>query len=141
MINSRQKSLGFTLLEAMVAVVVMTMGLFATYSWINVNIQSLIRAEQVVDQEILIEELIEELLLTDFSEVDSGEVQSGFQSVRWSAGMVEKRSGVNARGIVGLYDHRLYEIRIDVYSNGVQVGEHFVRLVNSEQVREPNLPL
>ena len=36
---------GFTLLEAMVAIVVLSMSLFASYSWIDVSVQSLARSE------------------------------------------------------------------------------------------------
>jgi len=141
MFSNYQRNLGFTLLEAMIAIVVVTMGLFATYSWVNVNIQSLVRAEQVVEQEILIEELIEELLVTDLSRIDSGQTETGAQSLRWTAEPIERRSGVNSIGIVGLYDHTLYEVRVAIYSDNIQVGEYSTRLVDSKQVRQPKLPL
>lgn len=136
-----RNNLGFTLLEAMVAIVVLTMGMFAMYSWVNVNILSLARTEQIVAQEILIEELIEELLITDLATISDGEVQANGQSIKWSAEVVERRGGVNTRGIVGLYDHTLYEVNIEIFSARRLVAEHTTRLVSSEQVRQPNLPL
>ena len=60
---------GFTLLEAMVAIVVLSMSLFASYSWIDVSTQSLVRSERILSQEWLVAEFLERMAIVDLFEV------------------------------------------------------------------------
>lgn len=128
---------GFTLLEAMVAIIILSTTMFAIYSWVNVSIQTLVRAESVLEQELLIEELLEELRMTNLDKLREGSVASGHLSLHWSAIPNESRSSFNDQGARGLYDHTLYDISIDVVRSNEFVAGHVTRIVTSERVRDP----
>ena len=68
---------GFTLLEAMVAIIVLSMSLFASYSWIDVSVQSLVRSEQMFAQELLLNEFSERLAIVEIQDVRRGDMKIG----------------------------------------------------------------
>ena len=132
---------GFTLLEAMVAIIVLSTSLFASYSWIDVSVQSLVRSEQIFVQEMLINELLERLAIVEFEEVDGGDIQIGKYTLVWSAEPVEIRKGVTKTGFEGLYEHTLFDVDVGVILGGQLVAEHETRFVATKQVREPEYEL
>ena len=132
---------GFTLLEAMVAIIVLSTSLFASYSWIDVSVQSLVRSEQIFVQEMLINELLERLAIVEFEEVDGGDIQIGKYTLVWSAEPVEIRKGVTKTGFEGLYEHTLFDVDVGVVLGGQLVAEHETRFVATKQVREPRYEL
>ena len=128
---------GFTLLEAMVAIIVLSMSLFASYSWIDVSVQSLVRSEQVFAQEMLVNEFSERLAIVDLQEVQQGNMQIGEYTVFWSAEALETGDGVTLWGREGLYTHTLYNVEVGVRQRGQLVAEHKTRFVSTKQVRQP----
>lgn len=137
----KNKERGFTLIEAMVAIIILSSSLFATFSWVNVGIETLVRAENTLEQEVLIDELIEQLYVTNLSDVRKGRLERGVLVLEWQASPVDSRSGVNNRGVRGLYDHTLHELKIDVLRGGNKVGSHRTRMVTSRRVRNPQFEL
>lgn len=130
---------GFTLVEAMVAIVILTMTLLATYSWINVSIEMLIRTDEVLTQELLIDELMEEIYLTDIDSEPSGKLERGEVLVSWDAEPRDVKSSKNQRGITGFYDHTLYDIEVEVYNGTERVASYTTRQVTSRRVRDPRV--
>ena len=128
---------GFTLLEAMVAIIVLSMSLFASYSWIDVSVQSLVRSEQVFAQEMLVNEFSGRLAIVDLQDVQRGDMQIGEYTVFWSAEALETGDGVTLWGSEGLYNHTLYNVEVGVRQRGQLVAEHKTRLVSTKQVRQP----
>lgn len=141
MISLSAREFGFTLVEAMVAIVVLSMGLFAAYGWISVNINTLSRTENVFRHQKAVSEAIESVRI-NLADTSNGEVQTSDFVVVWQAEKLEGKSGVNRREIQGLYDHRLYSIRFDVFSlDSNLIASHVTRMQVSEMAREPQLDL
>ncbi|MBO6658535.1 MAG: prepilin-type N-terminal cleavage/methylation domain-containing protein [Pseudomonadales bacterium] len=130
---------GFTLLEAMVAIVILTTAMFATYSWVNVSVQMLIRADEVMTQEILLDELVNRLHLIDLERERSGELSLDGLVAEWHAQPLLSREGKNTRGFTGYYDHHLHVVDILVKRNDQKVAEYSTRLGTYHRVREPRL--
>ncbi|MBO6702761.1 MAG: prepilin-type N-terminal cleavage/methylation domain-containing protein [Pseudomonadales bacterium] len=132
----KTNQLGFTLLEAMVAIVILSMSLFATYSWINVSIQTLQRSSEVLTEEVLINEVLDRLVIHGDQDV-GGRLYKGDQSLEWEKILVEKKQGKNNIGSTSFHDHTLYDIKITLKKDQRKTVVHQTRLVESVQVREP----
>ena len=133
----RFKQKGFTLIEAMVAIVILTMSLFATYSWVNVSIEMLVRSDVVMAQELLVDELLDDLSLAG-PDVMQGEIFRDNLRLVWRADALEVEKGRNNLGSLGYFDHTLFEITADVYSDETLVATYRTRQVRSVQTREPS---
>jgi len=129
---------GFTLVEAIVALVVLSTALMATYGWIQVSVEMLIKTDEVTNQEIGLGQLVANLQSIDFAKQSDGEYDYGDLSFSWIAKPYEKeRPGRNVLGRKGAYDHTLYVISIVVLKGASQVANYRVRLVDSVLVRPP----
>ena len=133
---------GFTLVEAIVALVVLSMSLMATYGWIQLSAEMLIKTDEVSIQEVGLNLLVEELQGNDFSEQTGGEYKYGQLSFNWVAEPYEEtRVGRNGLGLQSSYDHTLYVISIMVFRDVTLVASYRLRLVNSVLVRPLGLGL
>ena len=129
---------GFTLVEAIVALVVLSMSLMATYGWIQVSVEMLIKTDEVTNQEIGLDQLVGNLQSIDFAKQSAGEYDYGELSFSWIAKPYEKeRPGRNVLGRKGAYDHTLYVVSIVVFRGVSRVANYRVRLVDSVLVRPP----
>ena len=128
---------GFTLLESMAAIVILTMGLLATYGWIDISVRSLVKVNEVTAQELIISEFLENLSITNLETTRQGRVMFKERTLEWKARPIETKSGVNNIGFVGLYDHTLYNIDITLKNSGRPVGHFSTRYVTTRRVREP----
>ena len=131
---------GFTLVESIVALVVLSMSLMATYAWIQLSAEMLIKTDEVSSQEVGLNLLVEELQGNDFSEQTGGEYEYGQLRFNWVAEPYEEtRSGRNGLGRKGAYDHTLYIISVEVFRDVTLIANYRLRLVNSVLVRPPIL--
>lgn len=137
----RSSQFGFTLLEAMVSITILATALFATFSWVNVSLQTFVRADRILVGEIATNELLEQLQLTDFSSTKSGDLLYDDLLLVWEARLLESKSGKNNRGMTGYFDHDLYEISIQGIRDSRLTFVHMTHFVVSRRVREPRLEL
>ncbi|WP_062059911.1 PulJ/GspJ family protein [Cellvibrio sp. OA-2007] len=135
MINSK---LGFTLVEAMVALVIFSMAAMGIYSWINTNLISLNRVVVVAESEFVVNSVIERLKLVDLRNESDGLFDVAGYQVRWRAELVEPWSqGLSPRGTVGIYDLGLYRVVVDLNKGGQVVATYSYRQTAWYQAREP----
>ncbi len=128
---------GFTLLEAIVALVILSTALAALFGLINTDLNSLRRAEAVVTSQNVVKEAVERLKLMPLSDGATGEMEVGSEAIFWSAQLVEpvtKGSGI--RGGLGAYDHSLYELRIGRRPLGQGGARWYARVARYERVRK-----
>ena len=85
--DSRQT--GFALIEAIVAIAVLSMTLLAAYGWINVSIEMLVKSDDVVTQELAINRLTDRLKRHDFSQSSAGNYQYENLEFEWQARLIE----------------------------------------------------
>jgi prepilin-type N-terminal cleavage/methylation domain-containing protein len=129
---------GFTLVEAIVALVVLSMSLMATYGWIQLSAEMLIKTDEVSSQEVGLNLLVEDLQGTDFSEQTAGEYEYGQLSFKWVAEPYEEtRPGLSGTGLEAAWDHTLYVISIVIFRDSTLVANYRLRMVNSALVRPP----
>jgi len=134
---SRPRSRGFTLIEAMVALVVFSMAAIGIYGWINSNLITLGRLSEIAATEQVLNSSMERLKLVDLSTETSGRFNVNGYWVEWSAELLEPwRNGTTAVGIVGLYDLGLFQVSLNYIKDGKRVGGHEYRRVAYKQVRQ-----
>ena len=134
---SHPRSRGFTLIEAMVALVVFSMAAIGIYGWINSNLITLGRLSEIAATEQVLNSSMERLKLVDLSTETSGRFNVNGYWVEWSAELLEPwRNGTTAVGIVGLYDLGLFQVSLNYIKDGKRVGGHEYRRVAYKQVRQ-----
>lgn len=114
---------GFTLLEAIVALVVMATSLLALYGWLGSTTIGLQRAQSQVRS--LEDARAAIAMLGDLNPVQdaSGERELGPLRVRWESEAIDgPRPGLSMVALPTQFDFTLYEVRVEVFR-----GERLVR--------------
>ncbi|KAF1686623.1 hypothetical protein B1992_06855 [Pseudoxanthomonas broegbernensis] len=131
---------GFTLLEAIVAMVIMATSLLALYSWLSTSTLALNRAQA---QALALEDARAALALVEdinpMAEPD-GERLAAPLAVRWrSRPLTERRPGLSRIGLPTQFDFILYRMDVEVLRDGRPMRRFDLRRAGWEVVRPPNL--
>ena len=130
---------GFTLLEAIVAMVLLASASLALYSLFNTNLITLGRVQQVAREAPLVEQATQHLLAMNLTRETAGEFDVDGAQVAWTAELVEPyRQSQNVRGFIGYFQLGLYTVQFTISENGTSLGSYSMRLVGYEKVREPS---
>lgn len=133
---------GFTLLEAIVAMVIMATALLALYSWLSTSTMALNRAQA---QARAIEDARTALALVgDVNPMlePDGERVAEPLAVRWrSRPLTGRRPGLSRIGLPTQFDFILYEMDVEVLRDGRLVRRFDLRRAGWEVARPPNLEL
>ncbi len=114
---------GFTLVEAMVALVIFSAAAMGIYSWINTNLISLNRLAAVAESEFVVDSAVERLKLIDLRSETAGSFNVAGYQVEWRAELVEPwRQGRTPTGAIGLYDLGLYTMYLDLFKDNRSVA-------------------
>ena len=133
-----RRSLGFTLLETMVALVIFAAAAMALYGLLNTNLIALARAHDVSRQAPAVRQVIEHLSSINPREEAAGRIELDGVQVSWSAKLVEPvRQSQSVMGGLGLYEIGLYELEFTMRAGERSLGVWRMRMVGYEKVREP----
>jgi general secretion pathway protein I len=133
----RRQQRGFTLLEAIVAIVILASGSLALYGLFNTNLITLTRVQEVSREVPLVEQAAEYLSAMNLMQPTNGEFEVDGAQVTWSAKLLEPyRQSQSGRGFIGLYQLGLYTVEFTVTDRGRPLGTYSLRLVGYQQVRE-----
>ncbi|OUD14311.1 prepilin-type N-terminal cleavage/methylation domain-containing protein [Thioflexithrix psekupsensis] len=129
---------GFTLLEALVALVLIATVGMALLSWLNSSLDSLSRMEHAQRR---IEATRNALAFIDTlnpMQNPQGEAEIGVYTFRWQANLVKpEQDGVNHLGAQSLYKLGLYQVTIDIFQFNQLITQLSLTQVGYEQVRQP----
>lgn len=127
---------GFTLLEAIVAMVVFTMGAFALYGWLSTNTITLNRVRDRQQVEQALHSSLDLIRRSNPMKTPSGKREVGDLEVSWSSVPLEPpRPNVDQSGSPGIFMVGLYEVDVRVLRDDRELQAFKVRQVGWNQVR------
>jgi general secretion pathway protein I len=127
---------GFTLLEAIVALVVFSVGALALYGWLSANILSLERVRDRQQVEAAVHSALDLVRRTNPMDAPGGKRQLSGLEVNWISTLIEPmRSNVDQSGSPGIFLVGLYETRVRLTRDGQELREFRVRQVGWKKVR------
>ncbi|MEN9461215.1 MAG: hypothetical protein RIS84_1235 [Pseudomonadota bacterium] len=132
---------GFSLLEVIVALVLITSTGMALFSWMNTNTMSLQRVQFVQQRNIATRNALMYINTINPLQTPQGSTTLGSYIVNWNSKALEPpKDGMAHTGGQGFYQVGLYEVAVEVQDLDKQVLANFtVREVGYLQVRKPNL--
>ena len=134
-LSSSRKVRGFTLLEAIVAMVVFSLGAFALYGWLSTNVITLDRIRQRQEQEVAFASALDLVRRSNPMQTPAGKRDIGDMTVVWRSQAVEDpKPGVGQSGVAGLYVMGLYTMYVTVTRDGRVIGTFDVRQVGWKQI-------
>ena len=138
--GSAAKAAGFTLLEAIVALVIFSMGAFALYGWLSTNIITLERIRDRQEVEAAMHSALDMVRRTNPMEIPAGQRRAGNLMVSWtSAPLEDPKPNVDQSGSPGIFSVGLYEANVRVLRDGEELQVFKVRQVGWKQVRDAGL--
>lgn len=133
---SLRNARGFTLLEAIVALVVFTIGAFALYGWLSTNVITLERIRQRQQIEIATHSALDIIRRSNPMETPTGRRDIGGLTVTWTSKLVEPaKAGSDQGGGATLFAVGLYDLHVRVIRDGRELQAFHVRQAGWKQVR------
>ena len=130
---------GFSLLEAIVALVILSAGLMAAYSWFDRGLDALIRMEKLALEESVVQETMERIQLQDLDKLKSGSFAWQQYDVRWSSKLHEPtKRGLSSVGSSSFFDISLYQVNLDLSHNGKPIAR-YAFFVQEDSLERPPL--
>lgn len=131
----RARTHGFTLLEAIVALVIFSMGSIALYSWLGVNIKTLLRVQALRESVAMSTSALESIRGMNPMATPRGRRQVGDLVVEWEAKPVEPvRNAVTQVGLPTIFQVGLFLVDVRVLRGTTEVDHFQVRQVGYDQV-------
>lgn len=132
----RYRQHGFSLLEAIVALVIFSMVAMVLYGWQSVNLHTLQRAEAHARENQLTRSAMSVLAQVNPMLTPKGERPLGQLSVSWVAKLVQPaKPGVTAIGLPDLFELGLYRLDVRVTDGDRTLTTFQMRQVGFRQVR------
>lgn len=130
-----RRNAGFTLLEAIVALVIFSMGAVALYGWLGVNLTTLQRVDALQQRTQLVRSGMEAVRRVNPMESPSGEVELAGHVYAWSSEAVEPpRNAVTQVGFPTIFQVGLYRMDVQVQRDGEVLESFSVRQLGFRQV-------
>lgn len=129
------KALGFTLIEAMVALVILSLMFSAVWGWFGSATKSTSRIEQAISLPQVFEQFLVYIDLEPLDEVRAGVFKIEEFDVYWKA-EVEKQSDQQNYRRQPAWIVALYNVSIDIKKDGQSVTELTTKVVR--QYQDPN---
>jgi len=134
--GSRRHARGFTLLEAIVALVVFSLGAFALYGWLSTNVITLNRIRDRQQLEVAMQSALDLIRRSNPMETPSGQRKVGDFIVTWNSKPLEPpKNGVDQSGGPSIFMVGLYELDVRATRDGRELHAFRVRQVGWKQVR------
>lgn len=135
---SKHRQLGFSLLEAIVALTILAAVGMALFAAMNQSVQMVGRAERSRVADSALRNAMAWAETINPAETPRGEQRLGDVSMRWNATPIEPpRDAMTGYLQAGLYQVGLYDLHIQLSLDGQPLADTHMRRVGYKQVREP----
>ena len=133
----RLRQRGFSLLEAVVSIVLISTSGLALFSWINSNLISLGRVQETNARAEVTQNALEYMAAVNPMLVPSGKTSLGDKDLSWDAKLIGPiKDGTGYPAGTGLWQFALYDTSVTVAQQGDQPGFSFrLKQVGYKRVR------
>ncbi len=131
--------LGFSLLEAIVALTILATSGVALFSWFSVTYDGLAKVEVVQSRHRLMEDLHAFFSTVNITEEGSRRMLVNGHEVEWRATLIEPvQTGRTGSGGLSNFDLGIYDVEISLSLDSKNTGTYYTRLVGYSKVRDLN---
>lgn len=137
MVTSRRarRQSGFTLLEAIIALVIFTMGAIALYGWLGVNLKTLARVQERREAVALTNSALDTVRQINPMETPRGRRKISELVIEWEAKPVEPaRPAVTQVGLRTIFEVQLFTLDVRLKRSGVEIDRFSVRQLGYKQI-------
>lgn len=136
--NATHNQRGFTLIEAIVALVLISSTGMALFAWINSNIITLNRVQEQNAENAAAQNALEYIRIINPMKSPQGQAKLGTYNLTWQATpLLEPRDGTGYPTGNSLYQLALYQTKVDVKkSDGAHWFSFEVQQVGYQQIRD-----
>ncbi len=132
---------GFTLLEAIVALVLISGAGFALFGWINTSLISLNRVQEIATQADAAQNVLDYMHNINPMQRPEGTVDFGAYQLRWkSKAITVAQDGAGYPLGVSLYQLALFQTRLEIIRGDERWFDLDLRQVGHKKVRSIGLP-
>ena len=133
------KQQGFTLLEAIVALLLITTTGMALLSWINTNLLTLGRIQQAYQRHEAIRNGLAFMESVNPYEKEQGEATLGIYQMTWKSHVIERpKMGLTPEGTASTFEVGLYDTEVHMKVSNVLVAQFTLRQVGFKQLYKPS---
>lgn len=135
----RQHMRGFSLLEMIAALTILSIGSVVLFSWLGQTMSQLNRFESQERESMAKLQAIEYLTMLNPAKTPEGKQAFERFRMEWKGAPArESRDTVSPSGGLGLYEVQLYDVQVATFDRWGRDWFHFsVKLVGHRQVRQP----
>jgi general secretion pathway protein I len=139
-VSVNSKNQGVTLLEAIVALVLIATTGIALLDWVNNNLMNLNRIQAIQQRNEATRSALAFVELLNPLETPEGNQTLGIYTFQWQSQLVEPaKDGVSFTGDLGFYQLGLYAVQFTISINNQVITQFTVRQVGYKQIRKPSL--
>ena len=132
-----EKENGFSLVEAVVALVILSSSGIALATWFSLSMENLVRLEETQKSQLVLDNLFEYFSTLELkSEKKDEKLNLENYEIIWSASLLEpEQTGRGLSGAVSNFDLGLYAIDFSVNLGQVEIGRYKTKKVGFKKVR------
>ena len=114
LVNNRSKEKGFTLIEAIVALVILSGAMLVTFAWTDNVLRQSEKIVHRVDANKILKNFLADLDSLDEIEVGEKFTQHENYSLMWKTELVDEAPGVLSNGVKSNFDLSLFSVDIEI---------------------------
>tara|TARA_A100001011_G_scaffold392910_1_gene481536 strand:+ start:885 stop:1301 length:417 start_codon:yes stop_codon:yes gene_type:complete len=127
LVNNRSKEKGFTLIEAIVALVILSGAMLVTFAWTDNVLRQTEKIVHRVDAHKILKNFLADLDSIDEIEVGEKFTQNENYSLMWKTELVDEAPGVLSNGVKSNFDLSLFSVYIEIRRGGEMIAIYNTR--------------